>query len=79
MRGVTLHLGFGKEGLPARLGLVEEDHRRPGALAALALLLRPVRLVGVEEIVVRLELLADRVALALDGLAMASGRSRSAG
>ena len=76
MRGVTLTSALREEGLAARLGLVEEHHRGPGALAAVALLLGPIGLVGVEEIVVRLELLADRVALALDGLAMARGRSR---
>ncbi len=69
-RGVDLDAGILEEGLAAAFGVVQEDHRRPGALAAGPLHLRPIGLGRVEEIVVRLELLADRVALALDGLAL---------
>src|SRR5206468_9846009 len=48
--------------------LIEVDHRRPGALAAVLLRLQPIRLVDVEEVGMVLELLPDMVALALERL-----------
>jgi hypothetical protein len=52
-------------GLAAFFHGVEAAHGRPGALPADQFLRRPIRLVGVEEVVMRLELLADGVALPL--------------
>ena len=46
-------------------GLVQENHRGPASLAALLCLGVPIFLAGVEKIVMRLEFLADMVALAL--------------
>src|SRR4029453_18917425 len=54
-----------------RLRLVEVDHRRPRALAAVALHFLPIGLVDVEEVGVALELLPRVVALALQSLAVA--------
>src|SRR5690606_5018866 len=62
---------LGEVGGPAALDVVEEDHRRPAALPAALLLDLPVLLGRVEPVVVRLELLTDKVALALDGFAPA--------
>src|SRR5690606_32278904 len=56
----------GKFGVATSAGAVEKGHRGPGALAAIALLVRPIRLVAMEVVVMRLELLADRVTLPLD-------------
>ena len=55
---------------PPASGLVQIDHRGPGALAAVRLIFRPIGLVDVEEVGMLAEALALLVALALERLAV---------
>src|SRR6185312_7842502 len=57
-------------GRAARFGFVQVDHRGPGPLSAVWLVLRPVGLIDVEEIRVFPEALALLIALPLEGLAV---------
>jgi hypothetical protein len=60
----------GKESLATPFGHVQENHRRPCPLPATSLLLGPVGFAGAQKVVVRLELLTDGIALALNVFAM---------
>ena len=79
--------GFGLDGFADRLeaggaavlGLIEVDHRRPGALAGVGGVHVKVVAAGLERVGVRLELLAGRVALALQRLARVERQAEQLG